>query len=78
MSSNYRFIVNLRHYNMEIYKYIEIQLRYMEFRDIIYIIIAIILAVIIFYVFIWLLPVIIVIIIALIIYALLKGRDRYR
>jgi uncharacterized membrane protein YesL len=77
MSSNYRFMGKLSHYSMEIYKYIEIQLRYMEFRDIIYIIIAIILAVILFYLFIWLLPIIIIIIIALIIYALLKGRDRY-
>jgi hypothetical protein len=49
----------------------------MEFRDLIYIVIALLLAVVLFYVFIWLVPIIIVLIIAYVIYIFLKGPDNY-
>jgi hypothetical protein len=62
---------------MKMYKYIKIQLRYMEFRDIIYIIIAIIVAVILLKIIWFLLPIIVIIVIAFIVYLFLKGRDRY-
>lgn len=45
----------------------------MEFRDLVYIIIALLLAVVLFYIFIWLVPIIIVLIIAYVIYIFLKG-----
>lgn len=50
----------------------------MEFRDIVYIVIALLLAAVLFYVFIWLVPIIIVLIIAYVIYIFLKGSsDNY-
>jgi len=49
----------------------------MEFRDLIYIVIALLLAAVLFYIFIWLVPIIIVLIIAYVIYIFLKGSDNY-
>ncbi len=50
----------------------------MEFRDLVYIIIALLMAAVLFYIFIWLVPIIIVLIIAYVIYIFLKGRpDNY-
>jgi hypothetical protein len=77
ISPQYCFTGKLSYVNIKMYKYIKIQLGYMEFRDIIYIIIAIIVAVIILKIIWFLLPIIIILVIAFIIYLYLKGRDRY-
>ncbi|MDR3063611.1 hypothetical protein [Methanobrevibacter curvatus] len=45
----------------------------MEFRDLIFIIIAILIGVVIFQVFVWLLPIVVVILIAIVVYAYLKS-----
>ncbi len=51
-------------------------MNYMEFEDLIFIIVAILIAVVLFKVFMWLLPVIVVLIIAFFIYMYLKERSQ--
>ena len=63
------FLISLKVYILQL-----IKLFYMEFQDLIFIIIAIFIAVLLFKLFMWLLPVIVVVVIAFFIYIFLQER----